>query len=319
MEDHILSIPLLATPAAASSPASAITTTASSANTKEDNKNGFFSSSSGVISRIILVIFIGTISIWANHEASKGFKVTIINNDKDSPAGKRFALFYVSNDEGTRIIQNTSALVENILYPADSYQAKKPVHHVILQMATNNLTTEVIVETSKTKNFAYIISLSPSLLEENNTKYAVISAIQRGMTRIWLWDGESRAPPWLIDGMEEYIWSQAGFGDYDKETTTLLYPELLKGIEPGQFCFVLSQVCSTNSNNFSSGLKLNISTVSGDGNSAKLGRLCWEDKDPKRVAQTLGYLEQQKKGYIQRLNQILRDRWDDQQCHVRAD
>ncbi|XWS41034.1 hypothetical protein CRYUN_Cryun17cG0046300 [Craigia yunnanensis] len=277
MEDYSLSIPLLATPA------SALTTTVTSATTKDDDENGFFSSSSGIIFRLFLVIFLGTISIWANHEASKGFKVTILNNAKDSPEGRRFALFYVSNDEGTRIILNTSALVENILYP-DSNQTKKPVHHVILQLASKNLTTKVIVETSKSKEFVYIISLSPSILEESNVKYAVISAIQRGMARIWLWDGESRAPPWLIDGMEEYIWMQAGFGDYDKETT-VLHP----------------------------GLKLNIS-ISSDGNSAKSGGLCWP-KDPKIVAQTLGYLEQQKKGYIQGLNQILRDRWDNQQCH----
>ncbi|XP_022774059.1 uncharacterized protein LOC111316336 [Durio zibethinus] len=305
MEDYSLSIPLLATPA------SALTTTATSSTTKEDDKKDFFLSSSRIISRLLLVIFIGTISVWANHEASKGFKVTIINNAKDSPAGRRFALFYVSNDEGTRIILNTSALVENILYP-DSNQNKKPVHHVILQLASKNLTTKVIVETSKSKEFVYVISLSPSIMEESNVKYAVRSAIQRGMARIWLWDGESRAPPWLIDGMEEYIWMQAGFGDHVKETT-VLYPGL-KVFGPEQFCFVLSQMCS-NSNNFSSRLKLNIS-ISGDGNSAKSsGSLCTEDKDPKIVAQTLGYLEQQKKGYVQGLNQILRDGWDSQPCH----
>lgn len=312
MEDHILSIPLLATTAVASSPASALTTTATSAaNTKEDDKIGFFSSSFGIIPRILLVIFIGTISIWANHEASKGFKVSLINNAKDSPAGKRFALFYVSNDEGTRIIQNTSALVENILYPDDgstnqNQAKKKPVKHVVLQLSTKNLTK--IVETSKSKNFVYTISLSPSVLEDhessNNVGYAVKSAIQRGMARIWLWDGESMAPPRLIDGMEEYIWSKAGFGDNNnnKEIITsttaaiLQYPGILEQPEH-ELCLVLSQVCSNGNYNFSSG--------------NELGRVWWEDKDPKCVAQSLGYLEQQKKGYIRRLNQILRDRWDD--------
>ncbi|XVF14491.1 hypothetical protein REPUB_Repub09cG0064700 [Reevesia pubescens] len=307
MEDYSLSIPLLPPPPAS---ASVVTATATSITTIEDDKNGFFSSSSGIISRLFLVIFIGTISIWANHEASKGFKVTIINNAKDSPAGRRFALFYISNDEATRIILNTSAFVENILYP-HSNQTKKPVHHVILQLAANNLTTKVMVETSKSKEFVYVISLSTSILEESNAKYAVISAIQRAMARIWLWDDESRAPTWLIDGMEEYIWMQAGFGDYDKERTVHPGPAL-KIFGPEEFCFVvISKVCS-NSDDFSSELKLNIS-ISGDGNSVKSGCVCWED--PKNVAQALGYLEQQKKGYIQGLNQILRDRWYNQPCY----
>ncbi|XVF16809.1 hypothetical protein REPUB_Repub10bG0064200 [Reevesia pubescens] len=305
MEYYSLSIPLLATSAAASSSASALTTT------KEDDENGFFSSSSGIICRLLLVIFIGTISIWANHEASKGFKVTIINNRRDSAAGQRFDLFYVSNDEGTRIILNSSAFVENILYP-DSNQTKKPVHHVILRLASKNLTSKVIVDTSRSKDFVYVISLSPSILEESNVKYAVISAIQRAMARIWIWDGESRAPHWLTDGMEEYIWMQAGFHEYDKETTG--HPGL-KIFGPEQFRFVLSQVCS-NSNNFSSGLKFNMSTIAGDWNSAKPGGLCWDDKVQKILAQALGYLEQQKKGYIGGLNQILRDGWDiNKLCH----
>ncbi|EOX93018.1 Plant basic secretory protein family protein, putative [Theobroma cacao] len=288
MEDHSLSLPLLAAPAAVSSSASAA----------EDDGNGSFSSSSRIIPRFLLVIFIGTVSIWANHEASKGFNVTIINNAKESPAGQRFALFYVSNDEATRIILNTSAVVENILYP-DPNQTKKPVHHVILQLASKNLTSKVIVDTSKSKEFVYTISLSPSILEGSNVKHDVIFAIQRAMARIWLWDGESRAPPWLIDGMEEYIWMQAGFDGHEKET---LHPGL-ELFGPEQFCFLLSQVCS-NSNNLSSG--------SGDGK-GKSGRLCWEDKDPKIVAQAFSYLEQQKKGYIRGLNQMLRDPWTDNQ------
>ncbi|XVE86237.1 hypothetical protein DITRI_Ditri18aG0019400 [Diplodiscus trichospermus] len=305
MEDYILSLPLLATPAPVSSPASALTSTATSATTQGDNENGFFSSSSGIVSRLFLVIFIGTISMWANYEASKGFKVTIINNAKHSPAGRRFHLFYASNDEGTRIIQNTSALVENILYP-DSSKTKKPVHHVILQLASKNLTTKVIVEKSKSKEFVYVISLCPSILEEINFKYAVASAIQRGMARIWLWDGESKAPPWLIDGMEEYIWMKAGFGGNNDTETTEVH-QGLKAFGPEQLCFVLSQVCSNSNSNY------NLS--SGDGNSAKSGGLCREDKDPKIVAQTLGYLEQKNRGYFQGLNQILRDPWDKQPCH----
>ncbi|KAE8734711.1 hypothetical protein F3Y22_tig00000724pilonHSYRG00002 [Hibiscus syriacus] len=59
---------------------------------------------------------------------------------------------------------------------------------------------------SKGKKPVYVISLSPSIMDESNVKYSVISAIQRAMARIWLSDGEpSGAPPWLIDGMVKYI------------------------------------------------------------------------------------------------------------------
>lgn len=37
-------------------------------------------------------------------------------------------------------------------------------------------------------------------------------AILRAMARVWLWDGESRAPAGLIDGLAEYVAEAAGFG-----------------------------------------------------------------------------------------------------------
>ncbi|TYI86083.1 hypothetical protein E1A91_D04G042200v1 [Gossypium mustelinum] len=308
MEDYTLSIPLLATPAGALTTTIAPTSCA----TKKDDENGVFSSGSSIIYRLLLVILIGTISIWANHEASKGFKVTIINAAaKESPAGRRFDLFYVSNDEATRIILSTSAVVENILYADQSEdQTKKPVHHVVLQLAAgDNLTaTKVSVDTSRSKEPVYVISLSPSIMEESNVKYSVISTIQRAMARIWLWDGKSRAPPWLIAGMEEYIWMQAGFGHHDKETA--LHSRSKFRLE--QFCSVLSQVCSKSSK-LRPGLKMNISAICGDHwKWEKTGGVCREedDKNPKIVALALGYIEQKHKGYVQGLNQILRDGWD---------
>jgi hypothetical protein len=42
--------------------------------------------------------------------------------------------------------------------------------------------------------------------------YAMVSLVQRSMARIWLWDGESSAPPTLLDGLVEYISMVAGFG-----------------------------------------------------------------------------------------------------------
>ncbi|XP_039053555.1 uncharacterized protein LOC120195679 [Hibiscus syriacus] len=158
MDDYTLPIPLLTTATA--------TTTSGAA--KEDAKNRVPSPSTpgpDVICRLLLVILIGTISVWANHEASKGFKVTIINNSafKVSPAARRFHLFYVSNDEATRIILNTSA------YPNHPHLTKKPVHHVVLQLAAGEedkpSTTKVSVARSKGKESVYVINLSPTIME----------------------------------------------------------------------------------------------------------------------------------------------------------
>ncbi|KAK9011908.1 hypothetical protein V6N11_039983 [Hibiscus sabdariffa] len=300
MDDLALSIPLLTTSATVTSGAAPAPAPA-----KQDARNGVFSSTTpAIIFRLLLVILIGTISVWANHEASKGFKVTIVNNPavKDSPAGRRFHLFYISNDEATRIILNTSVAVENILYPN---QTKKPVHHVVLQLAAgdeNPSTTKVsVVSMSKGKEPVYLISLSPSIMEESNVKYSVISAVQRAMARIWLWDGESSAaPPWLIDGMAEYIWTVAGFGHRDEETTL----HLGSSFRQERFCSVLSQVCSKS--------KMNTSAACDDHQKwAKSGGVCKEDdKDPTTVAGALSYFEQRNKGFVQGLNQILRDGWN---------
>ncbi|XP_039028876.1 uncharacterized protein LOC120162880 [Hibiscus syriacus] len=295
MEDYTLPIPLLTK-----------TATATSGAANEDAKNRASSpSTSGIICRLLLVILIGTISVWAKHEASKGFKVTVINSAaiKHSPAGRRFHLFYVSNDEATRIILSTSAVVENILYPNHPHQTKKPVHHVVLQLTAagedNPSKTKVSVARSKEKESVYIISLSASIMEESNFKYSVVSAIQLAMARIWVWDGESSggAPPWLIDGMAEYIWMRAGFGQ-GEETTQ----HLGSNFRPDKLCFVVSELCSKWK------MKMN---GDDDGKRAKPGGVCREEgKDPKIVAEALDYLEQRNKGYVEGLNQILRDGWD---------
>ncbi|KAG8659843.1 hypothetical protein MANES_02G084700v8 [Manihot esculenta] len=150
-----------------------------------------FSSHFGIILRLFTIFSIGVISIWANYEASKGFGITIINDISDFPAGKRFTLLYMSNDKATRLIQSSSSFVENILYPNISYPKKK-VNHVTLRLSSSNLPKLVTVETST-----------------NDESMAL-----QGMSRIWLWDGKGKdkGPPWLLDGLVEYIKTVAGSG-----------------------------------------------------------------------------------------------------------
>lgn len=98
-----------------------------------------------------------------------------------------------------------------------------------------------------------------------NANHAIVSALQRGMARIWLWDGQSRAPPSLIQGLVEYISMLAGFGD-------------AKNYVGGEL--------------------------------PEFGHICWDSKDAGVTARFLEFCEVNHKGFIQRLNQGMRQRWD---------
>ncbi|KAJ4982444.1 hypothetical protein NE237_033281 [Protea cynaroides] len=195
MEDHHLLQPIVST----------ITTT-----TTAIDDDDIAVSTSAIIYRMVMVIFIAIVSIWANYEASKGFEIIIINDAGNTPAGHRFAVFFISDGKAIRIVQNTSEFAEKVLYPNAS-QPKKQVHHVTLRLAGRNLTDVVVVNMSKSHEF--VLHISPSMMEEINLEKAMVSAVQRGMARVWLWDGEiSTAPRSIIDGMVEYVGISAGFG-----------------------------------------------------------------------------------------------------------
>ncbi|KAL0399631.1 UNVERIFIED_CONTAM: hypothetical protein Sradi_2306400 [Sesamum radiatum] len=162
------------------------------------------SSNSTIILRLSLVAFIGIVSIWANHEASKGYDITIVNESGDTFLGNRFRLFYVTNDEAVRLIIRTSKVVENFLYPDhDDSHIKKPVSHIIVKLADRNLTENIIVDSGTDQKF--VLNISPSVMEGTNFGQAVLQAVQRGVARIWLWDGRGNAPKSLIHGIVEYM------------------------------------------------------------------------------------------------------------------
>ncbi|KAL3508967.1 hypothetical protein ACH5RR_028368 [Cinchona calisaya] len=154
------------------------------------NINKVHIANSDIIFRLALIISIGIVSIWANHEASKGFSISIINEAREKSLGKRFDLFYVSNDEASRLVLRTSKFVEDFLYPNNvigSY-TKKQVKQVILRLSGRNLTSPVIVESSQDHDHKIVIHISPSTLEGNDFSHAMFVAVQQGMSRIWLWD-----------------------------------------------------------------------------------------------------------------------------------
>ncbi|XP_010506141.1 PREDICTED: uncharacterized protein LOC104782802 [Camelina sativa] len=175
--------------------------------TKPTTESSTSESDSSILLRIFTVILVGAISLWANHEASKGFSITIINDAKDSPSGKRFALFFESDDTAVRILLDTSYFVERFLYEGVPHRLRKPVNHVTVRFCGNSSDeVEKFLVTSGASHGEYVIRLSSSSLMERRTfSNAVESALQRSMVRIWLWRDESGASPELVAGMVEYL------------------------------------------------------------------------------------------------------------------
>ncbi|XP_076910728.1 uncharacterized protein LOC143568460 [Bidens hawaiensis] len=166
-----------------------------------------------IILRVIILSVVATVAIWANHEASKGFSIVTVNEaGKYSSPGKRFSIFYESNDKATRIVLNTSSLVEHLLYPnQDLLHTKKQINSVTLRLAPTSFPE--IVSVYSRKPHEYVINLSPSLMERSSNHDDFVLAVLQGMARVWLWDGKGATPLVLLNGMVEYISTLAGFSN----------------------------------------------------------------------------------------------------------
>ncbi|PRQ52076.1 hypothetical protein RchiOBHm_Chr2g0151591 [Rosa chinensis] len=142
----------------------------------------------GILICFISVISVAILSFWGNHEASKGFDITVLNDvPRDLSAGHRFNLFYVANDKATRIVLDANDFIEHLLHPSDD-NFKKQVNRVTVRLVSVNLTNAVgvfVVEDDR----SFVVNISPSVMEEANVDRALVSAIRRGMVRVWLWDG----------------------------------------------------------------------------------------------------------------------------------
>lgn len=237
MEDRqSLSLPLLSVTSSDTAAASA------SASPTSANQSPFLSNQAVAV-RLLLFAFIGITSLWANHEASKGFDVTILNNAKGSPAGQRFDLFYVSNDEATRLLLNASTFIENLIYPSEAFP-KKTVKSVHLTLSRRYLSSSVAVEQLDDGGVDFAVHLSPSIFNERNVNRAMSEAVFRGMSRVWLWDGEAHAPPSLLAGMVEHIIAAAGFVEMEYSggvvtTSTACDPMWWKDKDPTEVALFL--------------------------------------------------------------------------------
>ncbi|PIN00612.1 hypothetical protein CDL12_26887 [Handroanthus impetiginosus] len=232
------------------------------------NNLKLISSDSSIIVRLCLVALIGIISIWANYEASKSYAITVVNESRDTVPGARFQLFYVSNDEATRIVIKASKIVENFLYPDDNSHGKKQVSHIMLKLAGRNLTDNVILE-SRMNDQEFILNINPSIMESSDFRHDMLLAVRQGVARIWLWNGRDIAPKYLINGLVEYITI------HSSGSSIVSNPDRA---EPP--CF-------------------------------RSATACWKHDNRKAVADFLDYCERRRPGFIRRLNQAMKEGWDD--------
>ncbi|KAL8031725.1 hypothetical protein ABFX02_13G045500 [Erythranthe guttata] len=224
------------------------------------------SSNSGIIFRLSLVAFIGIVSIWANHEASKGYSVTIVNDSgQTTVAGKRFHLFYVSNDEATRVVVKASKIIENFLYPNHDkiIPSRKQVKHIVLKLSDRNLTDNYAVYSNT--NLEFVLTISPSIMGGANFRHDTVLAMQRGVARIWLWDGLTN----LINGIVEYM--------------------------------VINNLGGSSA----------ASSRADRAEPPQSATACWKNDDSRVVAEFLNNCEHRRPGFIRRLNQAMKNGWDD--------
>ncbi|CAL9121083.1 unnamed protein product, partial [Musa acuminata var. zebrina] len=166
------------------------------------------SSNPNILVGLTIFLVVAAFSLLANYEAAKGFQIVVVNAALHTHAGRRFDLLFVSNDRATRLVVASSNLVQRILYPDDSFP-RKPVDRVTLYMAGEDLDSTVAVRGGRSAG-EFVVRMSPAVMEAADVKAAVAEAVQRGMARVWLWDGRGEAPRSLLDAMAEYVAMSSG-------------------------------------------------------------------------------------------------------------
>ncbi|KAL6610709.1 hypothetical protein ACP70R_040678 [Stipagrostis hirtigluma subsp. patula] len=173
-------------------------------------------STQSIVFRVLAVLTVACASLFAQHEASKGFGIDVVNAaPRGSVAGRRFDLFFVSNGRAERILHYASRGVERALFPDASFPRKR-VTRVTVRMAGDNLTADATVDAAAGAGGEYVISLSPGLMSRADTAPAaadaVAAAVRRAVARMWLWDGRGAAPSRVTESMVEYLASAAADG-----------------------------------------------------------------------------------------------------------
>ena len=161
-------------------------------------------SARSIAARYLAVILVASVSLFAHHEASKGFRIDVVSAaPHGTHAGRRFDLLFVSNGRAERVLHRASRAVEEALFPDPSFPRRR-VTRVTVRMAGGNLTAaDATVDANAAGE--YVISLSPRLLSGSGAADAVAAAVRRAVARVWLWDGRGAAPARVTESMVEYL------------------------------------------------------------------------------------------------------------------
>lgn len=189
-----------------------------------NESSSFVPSTGSIVFRVVAVLVVACASLVAQHEASKGFAISVVTNGGgNTPAGRRFHLFFVSNGRAERIVHRASRHVERALFPDASFPRKR-VTRVTVALAGHNLTADDATVKAARSGEEYVISLSPGLLTTSSASSdkAVAAAVRRAVARMWLWDGRGAAPARVTDSMVDYLASSSGA---DEETMMTWRPE----------------------------------------------------------------------------------------------
>ncbi|GJM89864.1 hypothetical protein PR202_ga06088 [Eleusine coracana subsp. coracana] len=190
------------------------------------NEESSSPSTQSIVFRVVAVLVVACASLLAQHEASKGFAIDVVNGgagSRDTAAGRRFHLHFVSNGRAERILHRASRAVERALFPDASFPRKR-VTRVTVTMAGHNLTAAdddvaTVDAVRAGGEEEYVITLSPGLLMMSSTDMnkAVAAAVRRAVARMLLWDGRGAAPARVTEAMVDYLASSSSGDDDDDD------------------------------------------------------------------------------------------------------
>ncbi|CAA7399991.1 unnamed protein product [Spirodela intermedia] len=165
-------------------------------------------SSSVVAVRLTTFVVFAVLSLWANHEASKGFQVAVLSGGGGTAAAPRFDLMFVSNGRAARALLSASGAVERVLFSGAG--ERKRVDRVTLQLAPAEFSGDVAVLRGGPAESEFTLQLSSRVVFSCDGGSAMAAALRRGMAEVWLWDGQGAAPPDLLDAMAEFLSAPQG-------------------------------------------------------------------------------------------------------------
>jgi len=164
-----------------------------------------------IAARYLAVALVAAVSLFAQHEASKGFRIDVVpGGGTAGAAGKRFDLLFVANGRAERVLHRASRRVEEALFPDPSFPQRRVARVTVRLMAGGNLTADHATVDAVTDG-EYIISLSPRFVTPSSggssagAADAVAIAVRRAVARMWLWDGRGAAPGRVTESMVEYL------------------------------------------------------------------------------------------------------------------